>query len=202
MRLYLQMLVFLVLPVLSLVMGFVPLNGRVHILVLIILGIIFLIVIEKISFKELGLRVDNIKTTFIPYSILTVLGVFSLLFLMHIFNKHPLENWWTHPHLQWIFLPASILQEFGYRAFFQTKLQKAINPYLAIFIISVLYSFMHILWKDPLILLITFMAGLGWGYLWYKYPNFYLLVLSHAILNFLTVLFGFFPLLAAGYFKI
>lgn len=192
MRFLLQILIFLVIPVVLLTLGIIPLDKRGIVLAAVFLGIIIVAIIEKIPLKTLGIRTDNFRKAFTPYSAFTLIGIFVLLGLGYFLNKEPLANWWTYSHLQWAFLPISVFQEFGYRAYFQTKLQKIINPYIAILVMSTLYSGMHILWKDPLIISMTFGAGLGWGYLWYKYPNLYLIILSHSILNFLAIYLGFF----------
>jgi len=102
--------------------------------------------------------------------------------------------------LQWAFLPISAAQEFIYRAYFQLSCKKYQSSW-AIIIVSFCIRASYTL-GDPLILLMTFVAGLGWGYLWHKYPNFYLITLSHTVLNFIAVLFGFFPWLITAYFKI
>lgn len=143
-------------------------------------------------YKDIGLRTDNIRTALIPYGLFTLVGAFFIVILALIMNKQPLPFWWTNPHQQGFFLVVSIAQEFIFRSLIQTQLQKLITPAKAILVVAILYSGAHIFWMDPLILFLTFMAGLGWGYLWWKYPNLYLISVSHSIFNFLIVYFGFF----------
>lgn len=202
MRTYLQILLFLVFPVLLLALGLVPLNQRGTVLVVVIAATVLLSFLERIPAKELGIRTNNFKKTLAPYTIFTLIGVGGLFLLSQLFYKSPLPNWWTYSHLQWAFLPISAVQEFVYRAFYQTKLQKLISPWKAILVTTLLYSGMHILWKGPLILAMTFGGGLAWGYLWYKYPNFYLITLSHTVLNFLAIYLGFFPWLVTEFFNL
>lgn len=201
MKLYLEIFLLFVLPVLLIVSGFIPLNQRGIVLIAVVVLTVFVSVIEKIPLKTLGVRTDNLKKSFVPYLLFTLAGVVGLFILSQIFGKSPLPKWWTYSHLQWAFLPISIVQEFGYRAFLQTKLQKLLAPWQAILLTTLLYSGMHILWKDPLIILMTFFGGLGWGYLWYKYPNLYLISISHAILNFMAIYFNFFPWLVTDFFS-
>lgn len=186
---------------LLLITNFIPLNQRGIVLIAVLLVSIIWAIKSKMGTKELGFRVDNIKRTILPYAVFTLLGIIGLLFLAKFLNKQPLDPWWMYPHLLWAFIPISIFQEFIYRSFAQTKLQKAGNPYWAILTITLAYSGMHILWKDPLVILMTLAGGLGWGYLWYKYPNFYLISLSHSVLNFLAIYLGFFPWLITDYFN-
>lgn len=201
-KIYWQLLFLLIIPVLILVFGLAPLSIRRYILDVVVVGTVVLAFVEKISLKDLGIRTDNLKQSFFPYTLFTISGVVILFFLSSSLGKTPLSNWWNYSHLTWAFLPISLVQEFVYRAVFQTKLQKAMKPMSAILIITFLYSGMHILWKDPLILIMTFGAGLGWGYLWYRYPNLYLITISHALLNFLAIYLGFFPWLVTEFFSL
>lgn len=200
MKLYLEVFLLFVLPVLLIVGGFIPLNQRGTVLITVVILIVFVSILQKIPLKTLGIRTDNLKKSFIPYFLFTLAGAIGLFILSQILDKSPLPEWWTYSHLQWAFLPISIVQEFGYRAFLQTKLQKLLVPWQAILLTTLLYSGMHVLWKDPLIILMTFIGGLGWGYLWYKYPNLYLISISHTILNFLAIYFNFFPWLVTEFF--
>lgn len=200
MNLFLQIFLLLIFPVLLLIFRLIPLNLRGAVLVVVVLATVYLIFKEKMKAKSLGFRTDNFKQSLLPYTAFTLLSLVVLASLVVILGKKPLDNWWTYSHLQWAFLPISFVQEFVYRAYFQTKLQKVLQPSLAILITATLYSAMHVLWKDPLIIALTFGSGLGWGYLWYKYPNLYLISLSHTVLNYLIILFGFFPWLITEYF--
>ena len=202
MKTLIQILLILILPVALLILGFVSLNIRAYVLSLAVLGVIIFAITEKTSYKSLGIRIDNFSKTLIHYANFTVIGAIGLFSLAKLLGKQPLSEWWLYSHLQWAFLPISFAQEFAYRAYFQTKLQKMVNPILAVLIISFLYSGMHVLWKDSLILTMTFVAGLGWGYLWYKYPNLFLLTISHAILNFIAIYLNFFPWLITGFFNL
>ena len=202
MKMLAQILLILILPVALLFFGLVPLSDRGYVLTFAVLGTVVFAILGKTSFKDLGFNVDNLKKSITPYTAFTIIAVIGLLILANYLGKQPVKQWWTYSHLQWAFLPISLVQEFVYRAYFQTKLQKIMNPFLAILIITFLYSGMHILWKDPLILAITFVGGLGWGYLWYKYPNLFLLTLSHSTINFMAIYLNFFPWLVTDFFSL
>lgn len=201
MKSYIEIILFATIPVFLLVTNLIPLNQKGFVLVAVLVLTIFFTIKSKMTKKELGFRTDNLKNSLFPYAIFTAIGIIGLILLSKFINSQPLDPWWIYPHLQWAFLPISVAQEFVYRSFAQTKLQKASNPFLAIIIVTILYSGMHILWKDPLVITMTFIGGLAWGYLWYKYPNFYLISISHALLNFFAIYFGFFPWLITTYFK-
>src|SRR3989338_657277 len=202
MKIYLQIFLVLIFPVALLVFGIVPLNSRGYVLSFAVLGATIFAITEKTSLKSLGIRFDNFKMSLLPYTLFTTLGVIGLFLAANFLGQKPVDQWWTYSHLQCAFLPISFVQELAYRAYFQTKLQRRVKPFLAILVIAFLYSGMHILWKDPLILAMAFVGGLSWGYLWYKYPNLILLVLSHSILNFLAIYLNFFPWLITEFFSL
>lgn len=170
----------------------IPFGYRELTLAIIVITVSFFALREKMSLKSLGIRKDNIKSAFLPYFLFTMAGGVTLYLLAIFLQKESFPRWWEFYHLQFAFLPISIVQEFIYRSFFQTKLEKIISPFWTISTIAVLYAGMHILWRDPLILFLTFFAGIAWGYLWYKFPNLLLISLSHAILNFIAVYYQFF----------
>lgn len=199
---YLKIFFLFVFSVLTIVFGWVPLSQRGLVLVTVVVSTVLLSFFERLSLKELGIRTDNIRKSLTPYLVFTLISGFGLVVLATVLGKTPVPEWWTYSHLQWAFLPISVVQEFAYRAYCQTKLQRLVKPAYAILITTLLYSGMHILWKDPLILVMTFFGGLGWGYLWYKYPNFFLLSVSHAILNFLAIYLNFFPWLVTEFFSL
>ena len=190
--LFLQIFLLLILPIVLIVTNIIPFDKREWPLIFIVLATAFLAIWEKMSLKELGIRIDNLRQGLLPYAFFTVVGSVVLIGIAILSHKELFPNWWTFYHLQWAFLPISAVQEFVYRGYFQTKLQKVVSPIWAILTVAFLYSGMHILWKDPLILVLTFIGGLAWGYLWYKYPNLILISISHAILNYIAVLFQFF----------
>jgi len=83
----------------------------------------------------------------------------------------------------WIILYASVsvpLQEFIFRGVLQKALYR-IGTARAIFITSAVYGLIH--YPDPLLIVLTFAAGLAWGYSYYKHPNLLGPVISHAVLG-------------------
>lgn len=202
MLVYIQVLALGTIPVVLLMANIIAISQRVYVLCAVLIIVLVWVMVSKMTLKELGFRRDNIKKSWLPYGVFTVLGVIGLIVFAQLLHKQPLPYWWTNPHLQWLFLPISVMQEFIYRSVGQTKLQKVSSPWIAILTINVLYAGMHVLWRDPLVILMTFIGGIGWGYLWYKYPNFYLLAASHAVLNFAAVYLGFFSWLVTDYFML
>ncbi|HPA25185.1 MAG TPA: CPBP family intramembrane metalloprotease [bacterium] len=91
-------------------------------------------------------------------------------------------------------IPISFIQEFLYRGFLIYKLKKIFSSSILIILINAsLFAFMHIIYEPlALILLLTFVPGLFLSWLSLKFPNLWLLSLSHGILNFFAIWYAFF----------
>jgi len=48
---------------------------------------------------------------------------------------------------------------------------------------AVSFCFLHIIYQQPIMLLATVFMGLIWSIIYYKYPNFWGVTLSHAVLG-------------------
>jgi membrane protease YdiL (CAAX protease family) len=53
--------------------------------------------------------------------------------------------------------------------------------------------FLHVIFPNPMIgLPIAFIGGIGFAVMYLRYPSLPLIILSHALINFFVVLYGFF----------
>jgi membrane protease YdiL (CAAX protease family) len=86
------------------------------------------------------------------------------------------------------------LQEIAYRGFLFPKLKELTNSWLVIiFVNTILFTILHAIYPMPgLMLPVAFISGLALAVMYRFYPNLILISLSHAILNFIAVLHGFF----------
>jgi membrane protease YdiL (CAAX protease family) len=64
------------------------------------------------------------------------------------------------------------------------------GPVLQIIVSAVTFSFMHVFYKDLPTLIVTLAIGLLWGAIYYKYPNFWGVALSHALVGAVAVKVG------------
>ncbi|TSC86616.1 MAG: Uncharacterized protein G01um10147_828 [Microgenomates group bacterium Gr01-1014_7] len=186
------MLLFIA-PILLLYFQIIPLQYRFLVLTTIFFVVVFITFIEKWNLKQLGIRVDNLKEAVIPYLALTFVGGVGIIFLAAILGRHPMDNWWTKAHFQYLFIPISFTQEFVFRGFLIPRLKSvSASIPLVILVNSLLYAFPHIIYPLPaLSLAMTFIAGIGWATIYYFYPNLLLVFISHMALNLIAVLFCF-----------
>ena len=93
-------------------------------------------------------------------------------------------------YLFYIFI-SSPIQEFLYRgALLKMFAELKINPKRQVIFSSLLYSFTHIIYKDLLTLVITFVLGIIWCHYYQKTKNLLGVSASHAVLGALTILTG------------
>ena len=65
--------------------------------------------------------------------------------------------------------------------------------FLAIAVNAIIFALLHIIYSNDYVsLLMIFAAGLGFAGMYLYYPNLILIALSHSVLNFIAVLFGFY----------
>lgn len=183
-----------VIPVILISIGVVPDGGRFVVLAGVFLATLWIVVHEHWSYKTLGIRADNITHSVFPYTLFTIVMVVLLIGLAFILGKSPDAQWYLNPHLIFLFIPISLVQEFLYRSFLMQELTLLhLRSFYLIIINTLLFAFLHIIYASPLIIIpITFFAGLGFAWMFRRYPNFYLIGTSHAVLNFVAVLYNFF----------
>ncbi len=167
---------------------------RIHVLSLICIIAIGIVVFEKWSFFDLGMRIDNIKEGLIPYVAFTAIGVLCLVISAKILKNKPDKDFYKQKHFIFGFILLSILQEFLFRSFLIVKLSSFINStFLIILINAVLFTIMHLIYfNKKSVLFLLFCSGLIFAYLYLSFPNLILISISHSILNYFAVMFGFF----------
>ncbi len=181
-------------PIAILYFGIIPFSARLWILGLYVIAVSIIVFRQERSWRSLGMRSDNIRALTLPYTIFTLVSVCLLLVFAHILGKEPTPGWTNNSSLLFLFIPISFTQEFLYRSFLMTELRKFYTSIISVIIVnSLLFTFLHVIYGEPFITLpLALVAGVGFSYMYYKYPNLWLIALSHSILNFVAVLYSFF----------
>lgn len=189
-----EILILFVIPIMLLYFKKINFKYRIHVLILICLVTTFIIIFEKWSLNDLGIRIDNIKEGLIPYTLFTIIGIICLIIVARILKKKPEEKFYKQLHFIFGFVILSILQEFLFRGFLIVKLSSFINlPVLIIFINAILFTVMHFIYfNEKSVLILLFFSGIFFAYLYLNYPNLILISVSHSILNYFAVMFGLF----------
>lgn len=143
------------------------------------------------SQKEMGLKFDSLKQSFIDTLLLTlillIIGI--ILFLTGKSQRFDINESGMF-FIFYIFISCPI-QEFLYRGALNAIFEKLeLKPPFIILISSLLYSYVHIIYLDFLTLILTFAIGLIWHYEYRKTNNLFGVTVSHIVLGILTILIG------------
>lgn len=185
----LTLILYIMLPILIL-FNTTLFKYKFYILTIVCLLIYLLFRINKVSNKELGISKDNlIKSLKRNIPIIFIFITTIIFFRLFNLNKYnPTET--IYFYLFYIFISCPI-QEFLYRGifgYFEKSLVK--NKYIILIISSILYSFVHIIYKDYLTCTLTFLFGIVLYLLYRKDYNLFGVSISHIILGILTIYLG------------
>ena len=187
-----QIGILFVLPVLLIFFGAIPVQYRFFVLLAITILVIAVVVAEKWTLKDLGIRLDNIKKSASWYLIFTVFATVAIIVLARLFN-HNTQNIIGSIHFQYGFIVLSLLQEFLFRSFLIPKLKALTSsPTLVIILNGLLFGFIHVIFPNPLSLFIlSSLLGAGFAAVYFYRPNLILATVAHSIINFVAVFYCF-----------
>ena len=169
--------------------------GRTKLIVAIPVAFAFVLVItshalRKESRRDLGLRLDNFlraaKLLALPMIVVAVLCVTLGL----IFGARPdLFRW--HPErpiagqlalgFAWGFVQQYVLQSFINRRA-QIVWQKGVR---SVVLTAFIFSFLH--FPNPWLMVVTFIGGLVWAFVYQRAPNLFALAISHSLMTWVVV---------------
>lgn len=183
------LILYIILPILIL-FNTTLFKYKFYILTIVGLLIYLLFKMNKVSNKELGISKDNLIRSIkrnIPIILIFITAITT--FKLFNLNKYnPTET--IYFYLFYIFISCPI-QEFLYRGifgYFEKSLIK--NKYIILIISSILYSFVHIIYKDYITCILTFLFGIVLYLLYRKDYNLFGISISHIILGILTIYLG------------
>lgn len=195
-----QVLLIFVLPIVLLYFNIIKKDWRVLILLCVTLVIYAIIRKEYWPREKLGLHLHNFTKSIFVYSLFTTIGIVLLFKIADYLGYTFVSEFWKQPHFLFLFLPVSFFQEFAYRGFLIPLLEKIHNNnFFIIFTSGVLFSFLHIIYPHPEIMIpIALYAGFAYAAIYRYRPNLVLTSISHAILNYVAVALGFFYLASSA----
>jgi len=190
---WVQILYLYIFPTLLLYFKILPGNFRFVMLFGIALLLYGIVKHAKWSYSDLGIDNDFMKDI-VPYTIFTIGGVLFLVWLAQVVPHSPMLGWWSNLRFLILFIPVSVLQEVAFRGILMNMLRRAFStPFLVIIINSAVFAMMHVIYLNSVFVLpMTFIAGVGFAWMYYQYKNLPLISISHTILNFVAMILGFF----------
>jgi len=189
-----QIFLIFILPIALLYFKILPADWRVGLLVISALFIYGIIRHEHWTHEDMGIRHDNFKKALPFYFFFTVLSIGVLFLLDYKVGMPDINTKMFYLKTFIFFLPISFFQEFAFRSFLIPRLKEVFkNTYVIIFSNAVLFTLIHIIYPNLGISIpIAFVSGIFFAWLYWKYPNLLLISLSHAVLNVVALLLGFF----------
>lgn len=180
------------LPVILIWINVIPFDLRFQILVIMAVIMAIYSFLAKHSLKDLGLRNDTLKASLIWNGGLSVFFV-ALMYGLYIAGliREPTVPSWTLFYFFYVFI-SSPAQEFIYRSviFAELEIANIKQPFLRITISAITFSFLHVIYNDWITLAAALLMGVIWGFVYNKYPNFWGVTISHAILGVVSIATG------------
>jgi membrane protease YdiL (CAAX protease family) len=179
-------------PVTLIWLNVIPFRYRFFLAFIVMAVTIPYILKRGFNWSELGFRRDTLKG-----SLKWNLGVSSF-FLVLVYGFY--YAGWIEPaqvRLWPIFLIAYVLvltpvQEFFFRSILFAEMEKVRvrTPLPIIALSSLSYGFLHVIYQKPAMLVATLLMGVVWGCIYYKYPNFWGVTISHALVGAVAITVG------------
>ena len=193
-----QILYLYVIPTLLLYYGVIPEQFRILMLFSVSLLLYGIVKRAEWTFNDLGIR-KNFMKDIVPYTLFTISGIGFILWISKItpgIEGREYYEWWEDARFLLLFIPISVLQEVVFRGILMRLLEKAFsNPIFIIILNASVFALIHIIYTNTtLVLPLTFIGGIGFARMYYRYPNLIMISVSHTILNFTAMILGFFVL--------
>jgi hypothetical protein len=169
-----------------------PFEYRFHSFIFVLVCFLFYCSRRRYSLHELGFRADNLGSSLRWNLLFCMLGGAGLCLThkigySHSTNAPPLP----HVYAIYIFFLGPV-QEIIFRGilFAEMKRLQIFNKRWILLISTLSFCFLHIIYRHPPLLIITFISGLVWGIIYLKWRNIWGIALSHSILGALAIFLG------------
>ena len=190
---WVQILYLFILPTLLLYFKILPGNFRFILLLAVALLLYGIVKHAHWNHKDFGIKKHFMKDI-VPYSLFTLGGVLFIVWLAQIVPHSPFLEWEENIKFLLLFIPLSVLQEIIFRGILMNMLERTFSSVIFIIILNAsVFAMMHVIYLNSIFVLpMTFIAGIGFAWMYYKYKNLVLISASHTVLNFVAMILGFF----------
>lgn len=188
----LLLLVNCYLPILLIWTDVIPFAYRFHVLAAVLCTFVLYGLYRGYRPSELGLTLKGSRHALLMNTLFCVVGGLGLYvvyqggFLMPRDHSYSLTSFFLY------ILFLAPVQEFIFRGilFAEMKRCRMVDPRLMLLISTVTFSFLHIIYDHPPLLLITGISGLAWGMLYLRWPSLLGVSMSHALLGAFSMFLG------------
>lgn len=191
-RFALLLLINCYLPVLLIWSGAVPFACRFYVLALVLASFLAFGLCQGYRLRDLGCTLAGSRNALRWNLLFSLLGGIGLYLTYRSGLLMPREHSYSLAgYLFYIFLLAPV-QELIFRGilFAEMKRCQIVDPKAILLISATTFSFLHVIYNHPPLLLITFVSGLVWGMLYLRWPSLWGVTLSHSLLGALAMFLG------------
>jgi uncharacterized protein len=180
-----------ILPVSLFFYDLVPFYWRFHALILVAATIASIGYLYRFSVVELGFTSSQLRSAAKAIAVPT-LATAILMSFYHAQQGARLDNSAYSWPFYLFFVGLSVpLQEFLFRGFLFALLTRLkLATWGQVVLSALLYSFVHIIYRDLPTLIFTFLFGLAWSVYYARFRDIYSIIFSHGLLGSIAILLG------------
>ena len=170
----------------------IPFKYRFYVFFLTLMGFFFYCFLRRYSFYELGFRTDNLSNSLHWNLLFCAVGAVCLYITCKAGILRPRNaNYLPYAYAAYIFLLGPV-QEVVFRGilFAEMKRIRVLDCRWIPVLSTLPFCFLHIIYRQPSLLLITFISGIVWGVIFRKWPNIWGISVSHSLLGSLAMFLG------------
>lgn len=179
-------------PVALIWLEIIPFEHRFYAFLIALPGLAFFCFYRRYRLEELGFRIDTLKGALEPNLVFCAMGGITLYIVnktgMLTPNSHRLFPYF---YVVYIFFLGPV-QEIIFRGILFTEMKRIQNGsnHLFLWVSTLSFCFLHVIYRNPQMLVIAFISGLVWGIIFMKRPNIWGVAFSHSVLGAFAILLG------------
>jgi uncharacterized protein len=170
----------------------IPFKYRFYVFFFILMGFLFYCFLRRYSFYELGFRTDNLSNSLHWNLLFCAVGAVCLYTTCKAGLLRPRNvTYLPFAYAAYIFLLGPV-QEVVFRGilFAEMKRMRVLDSRWIVVLSTLPFCFLHVIYRQPSLLLITFVSGMVWGVIFRRWPNIWGISLSHSLLGSLAMFLG------------